>query len=95
MDIGSIGGILFALACILGGQALEGGHAGSLVQATAAIIVVGLQFRNIAAHDCDVSMRMPTARAPHAGAEVAGSLRHPLESSSRGRISARRLPPIP
>jgi chemotaxis protein MotA len=41
MDIGTIGGILFALACILGGQALEGGHAGSLVQATAAIIVLG------------------------------------------------------
>jgi chemotaxis protein MotA len=41
MDIGSIGGIVFAIACILGGQALEGGHAGSLVQATAAIIVLG------------------------------------------------------
>jgi chemotaxis protein MotA len=41
MDIGSIGGIIFALACILGGQALEGGHAGSLMQATAAIIVIG------------------------------------------------------
>jgi chemotaxis protein MotA len=41
MDIATIGGIVFAIACILGGQALEGGHAGSLVQATAAIIVVG------------------------------------------------------
>jgi chemotaxis protein MotA len=41
MDIGTIGGILFAIACILGGQALEGGHAGSLMQATAAIIVLG------------------------------------------------------
>ena len=41
MDITSIGGIVFAIACILGGQALEGGHAGSLVQATAAIIVIG------------------------------------------------------
>src|SRR5256885_16630907 len=41
MDIGSIGGIVFAIACILGGQALEGGHAGSLMQATAAIIVIG------------------------------------------------------
>jgi chemotaxis protein MotA len=41
MDIGTIGGILLALGCILGGQALEGGHAGSLVQATAAIIVLG------------------------------------------------------
>src|SRR3954469_25873873 len=41
MDIASIGGIVFAIACILGGQALEGGHAGSLMQATAAIIVIG------------------------------------------------------
>ena len=41
MDITTIGGIVLAIACILGGQALEGGHAGSLVQATAAIIVIG------------------------------------------------------
>jgi chemotaxis protein MotA len=41
MDITSIGGIVFAIACILGGQAIEGGHAGSLAQATAAIIVIG------------------------------------------------------
>ena len=41
MDVGSVGGIVFAIVCILGGQALEGGHAGSLVQATAFIIVVG------------------------------------------------------
>ncbi|MCG5054404.1 MAG: flagellar motor protein [Myxococcales bacterium] len=41
MDILSIGGIVLALACILGGQALEGGHAGSLMQLTAAIIVIG------------------------------------------------------
>src|SRR5712671_197448 len=41
MDITSIGGIVFAIACILGGQALEGGHASSLAQATAAIIVIG------------------------------------------------------
>jgi chemotaxis protein MotA len=33
--------LLFAVACILGGQALEGGHASSLMQATAAIIVIG------------------------------------------------------
>jgi chemotaxis protein MotA len=41
MDITSIGGIVFAVACILGGQAIEGGHAGSLAQATAGIIVIG------------------------------------------------------
>jgi chemotaxis protein MotA len=41
MDITSLGGIIFAIACILGGQALEGGHAGSLAQATAGIIVIG------------------------------------------------------
>ena len=41
MDFTSIGGIVFAIVCILGGQALEGGHASSLGQATAFIIVVG------------------------------------------------------
>lgn len=41
MDITTIGGIVLAIVCILGGQALEGGHAGSLVQATAFIIVTG------------------------------------------------------
>jgi chemotaxis protein MotA len=41
VDIGTIGGIVFAIACILVGQAIEGGHASSLVQATAAIIVIG------------------------------------------------------
>jgi chemotaxis protein MotA len=41
MDLGTVGGFTFAIACILGGQALEGGHAGSLVQATAFIIVLG------------------------------------------------------
>lgn len=44
MDITSIGGIVLAIVAILGGQALEGGHAGSLVQATAAIIVLGGTF---------------------------------------------------
>lgn len=41
MDITTIGGIVFAVACILVGQALEGGHASSLMQLTAGIIVIG------------------------------------------------------
>jgi chemotaxis protein MotA len=41
VDIATLGGFIFAIACILVGQALEGGHASSLVQATAAIIVIG------------------------------------------------------
>jgi len=41
MDISIVGGVVLALACILFGQWLEGGHAASLVQATAAIIVIG------------------------------------------------------
>jgi chemotaxis protein MotA len=41
MDFATIGGFVFAIAMILVGQALEGGHAGSLVQATAAMIVFG------------------------------------------------------
>lgn len=41
MDITTIGGVVFSLACILVGQALEGGHIGSLIQTTAFIIVMG------------------------------------------------------
>lgn len=41
MDYLSFGGILLAIVCILGGQALEGGHAGSLMQFTAFLIVMG------------------------------------------------------
>lgn len=41
MDIASIAGLVLALASILGGQALEGGHIGSILQPTAAIIVLG------------------------------------------------------
>jgi chemotaxis protein MotA len=41
MDILSIGGLLLAVVAILGGQALEGGHASSLMQVTAFIIVIG------------------------------------------------------
>lgn len=41
MDIGSIGGLIFAVAAILVGQALEGGHASSLMQLTAFMIVAG------------------------------------------------------
>ena len=41
VDIATIGGLLFALGGILGGQALEGGHASSLGQAAALVIVMG------------------------------------------------------
>jgi chemotaxis protein MotA len=41
MDIASIGGIVLAFGLILLGQALEGGHVGSILQATAALIVFG------------------------------------------------------
>jgi chemotaxis protein MotA len=41
MDITSIGGIVFAVAMILVGQRLEGGHVGSILQLTAAMIVFG------------------------------------------------------
>jgi chemotaxis protein MotA len=41
MDFATIAGIAFAIAMILLGQALEGGHVGSLIQATAAMIVFG------------------------------------------------------
>ncbi|GAO37520.1 flagellar motor protein [Sulfuricella sp. T08] len=41
MDLVSIFGILLALTAIIGGQVLEGGHIGSLMQLTAFIIVLG------------------------------------------------------
>jgi len=41
MDVTSVGGLAFAVAMILVGQALEGGHVGSILQATAAMIVFG------------------------------------------------------
>jgi chemotaxis protein MotA len=41
MDLTTIGGIVVAFALILLGQALEGGHVGSILQATAALIVFG------------------------------------------------------
>ena len=41
MDIATIIGIVLALGSILGGQILEGGHLGSIMQLTAFIIVMG------------------------------------------------------
>ena len=40
MDIATIIGITLALGSILGGQVLEGGHVGSIMQLTAFIIVM-------------------------------------------------------
>jgi|WetSurMetagenome_2_1015567.scaffolds.fasta_scaffold181580_2 chemotaxis protein MotA len=44
MDIASIVGLTMAFGAILGGQAMEGGSIGSIVQPTAAIIVLGGTF---------------------------------------------------
>jgi len=41
MDAGSLGGVLLAVAGILAGLLLEGGHLGQVLQPTAAIIVFG------------------------------------------------------
>ncbi len=41
MDILTLAGIILALGAILGGQVLEGGHIGSIMQATAFLIVMG------------------------------------------------------
>ena len=41
MDIATILGVVIAIGSILGGQALEGGHIGSVLQLTAFIIVMG------------------------------------------------------
>ncbi|MFZ5861407.1 MAG: flagellar motor protein [Nitrospirota bacterium] len=44
MDILTIIGVVVGLAALLGGQALEGGHVGSIMQLTAALIVLGGTF---------------------------------------------------
>jgi chemotaxis protein MotA len=41
MDIATIIGVVLAVGSIVGGQALEGGHLGSIIQLTAFIIVIG------------------------------------------------------
>lgn len=41
MDINSVSGILLAFVAIIGGQILEGGHIGSLLQVAAFLIVMG------------------------------------------------------
>ncbi len=41
LDILSIIGLLLALVAVVGGQILEGGHVGSLIQLTAFVIVIG------------------------------------------------------
>ncbi len=43
-DLATILGLVLALAGILGGQALEGGKVGSIIQSTAALIVLGGTF---------------------------------------------------
>jgi chemotaxis protein MotA len=44
MDLATIIGLVLAFGAILGGQALEGGSVGSIMQPTAAIIVIGGTF---------------------------------------------------
>lgn len=44
LDVISIVGILISMVAILGGQYLEGGHIGSLIQVTAFLIVLGGTF---------------------------------------------------
>ena len=44
MDIATILGLVLALGSIIGGQILEGGHIGSIMQLTAFIIVIGGTF---------------------------------------------------
>lgn len=44
MDLATIGGIVLAIGGILGGQIIEGGHPGSIMQLTAAIIVFAGTF---------------------------------------------------
>lgn len=64
MDPLSVAGLVLAALAILGGQALEGGHLGSLVQPAAALIVVGGTFAAVL-----IQSRVPTFVA---GMKLAG-----------------------
>ncbi|HUK66223.1 MAG TPA: flagellar motor protein [Anaeromyxobacteraceae bacterium] len=44
MDLTTLGGLALAIGGILGGQMLEGGHVGSILQGTAALIIMGGTF---------------------------------------------------
>lgn len=44
MDKATLIGLILGIGAVLGGQALEGGHIGSIIQMTAAIIVLGGTF---------------------------------------------------
>ena len=44
MDKATLIGLILGIGAVLGGQTLEGGHVGSIMQATAAIIVLGGTF---------------------------------------------------
>ena len=48
MDLATVIGIVVAVGAILGGQILEGGHVSSIMQPTAAIIVLGGTFGAVA-----------------------------------------------
>lgn len=50
MDPLSVAGLVLAALAILGGQALEGGHLGSLLQPAAALIVIGGTFAAVLIH---------------------------------------------
>ena len=41
MDLASIIGTLLGVGSVVGGQVLEGGHIGQIMQGTAALIVIG------------------------------------------------------
>ncbi len=61
MDLASIIGVIMGLAAIIGGNALEGGHLHSLMQGTAALIVIGGTFGAVlysnSMHDIKLAMR--------------------------------------
>lgn len=61
MDLASIIGVILGMVAILGGNALEGGHLDSLMQLTAALIVLGGTFGAVlysnSIHDIKVGLR--------------------------------------
>ena len=79
MDKISLAGIAIGLFAIIGGQILEGGHVGSLVQPTALLIVLGGTLGAVLLQSPD-----PHLQARHENGQVGlGAAGHRTEASDR------------
>lgn len=66
MDFTTLVGIVIGVVCVLAGQALEGGDVGSIVQLTAAVIVLGGTAGAVVTQFPPAELRNALAQARHA-----------------------------